>query len=255
MRRSSILLEKPLETNQVAIAVHGQINLPRTATPPSGQECPAGIGWAALTAVGTRRAIGVSFVLAVLVQVSGINTVIGYAPRIFQSAGWTIDTALLSTFLLGTINLAFTFVSFWVIDRFGRKPCYIVGSIGMAVALSGLLLCAWIGQFTGVTVLLCVLLYLAFFASCIGPVFWTLVPEIFPNSVRGEAMTVPVLTQWLADGSFPGHSAKWAKPPPLAFSSSCACVRPASFGAFYRKPRAARWRKSRTSGFGAASIA
>jgi len=155
--------------------------------------------WADLTAVGTRRAIAVSFVLAVLIQVSGINTIVDYAPRIFQSAGWTTDTALLSTFFVGTIILLFTLVSFWVIDRLGRKPCYIVGSIGMAVALSGLLLSVVTGHFTGVKALLYVLLYLAFFASCIGPVFWTLVPEIFPNSVRGEAMTVPVLTQWLAN--------------------------------------------------------
>jgi MFS family permease len=69
----------------------------------------------------------------------------------------------------------------------------------MAVALSGLLLSVLTGHFTGIMVLTCVLLYLAFFSSCIGPVFWTLVPEIFPNSVRGEAMTVPVLTQWLAN--------------------------------------------------------
>jgi MFS transporter, SP family, arabinose:H+ symporter len=155
--------------------------------------------WADLNAPGTRRAVRVSFVLAILIQVSGVNTVIDYAPRIFQSAGWTIDSALLSTFFVGTINLVFTLGSFWVIDRIGRKPCYIVGSIGMAVALSGLFVAVLTGQFTGVKVLVCVLLYLAFFASCIGPVFWTLVPEIFPNRVRGEAMTVPVLTQWLAN--------------------------------------------------------
>jgi len=155
--------------------------------------------WRDLNAPGTSRAVMVSFVLACLIQVSGINTVIDYAPRIFQAAGWTIDSALLSTFLVGVINLAFTLGSFWVIDRFGRKPCYFVGSIGMAGALVGLLAAVLTDQFTGAKVLVCVLLYLAFFASCIGPVFWTLMPEIFPNRVRGVAMTVPVLTQWLAN--------------------------------------------------------
>jgi len=156
-------------------------------------------GWRDLTAPGTRRALWVSFVLAILVQASGVNTVIDYAPRIFQSAGWTIDSALLSTFCVGAINLIFTLGSFWVIDRFGRKPAYLVGSVGMAVALAGLLIASATDQFTGWRVLGCVLLFLAFFASCIGPVFWTLMPEIFPNRVRGEAMTVPVLTQWLAN--------------------------------------------------------
>ena len=155
--------------------------------------------WRSLFQPGIRRAVIVSFFLAILVHVSGINTVIDYAPAIFKSAGWGVDIALFSTFIVGLTNFAFTLISFWIIDRFGRKPLYIIGSIGMTVALVFLVVISETGQFHGVIVLVLILTYLAFFASCIGPVFWTLVPEIFPNRIRGTAMTIPVLTQWVAN--------------------------------------------------------
>ena len=155
--------------------------------------------WSALWQPGIRRAVVIGFCLAILIHVSGINTVIDYAPAIFKSAGWKIDAALFSTFIIGLTNFGFTLVSFWVIDRYGRKPLYIVGSLGMAAALLLLTLAVLTGRYHGATVLVLILVYLAFFASCIGPVFWTLVPEIFPNYIRGTAMTVPVLTQWIAN--------------------------------------------------------
>jgi SP family arabinose:H+ symporter-like MFS transporter len=155
--------------------------------------------WRELLRPGIRRAVIVGFCLAILVHVSGINTIIDYAPAIFKSAGWKIDAALFSTFIVGLTNFLFTLVSFWVIDRYGRKPLYIVGSLGMAMALAILTAAALLDRFQGTVVLAFILMYLAFFASCIGPVFWTLVPEIFPNRIRGKAMTVPVLTQWVAN--------------------------------------------------------
>ena len=156
-------------------------------------------GWGELRRPALRRPLVVGFTLAILVHVSGINTVIDYAPQIIQSAGWPVDVALFSTFGIGVTNLLFTLVSFRVIDRHGRKPPYILGSLGMTSALLGLMAAAASRHFTGGLVLSLILIYIAFFASCIGPVFWTLVPEIFPNRVRGEAMTVPVLTQWVAN--------------------------------------------------------
>ena len=146
-----------------------------------------------------RRALLVGFVLAILIHVSGINTIIDYSPIIFRSAGWKIDAALFSTFVIGGINFLFTLISFWTIDRYGRKPLYIIGSFGMTAALLGLVAAEVMGRFHGALVLGMIGLYIAFFASCIGPVFWTLVPEIFPNRVRGKAMVVPVLTQWIAN--------------------------------------------------------
>jgi MFS transporter, SP family, arabinose:H+ symporter len=155
--------------------------------------------WRALMRPGVRRAVVASIGLAVLVHVSGVNTVIDYAPAIFQSAGWKVDTALASTLTIGITQFLFTLFSFWVIDKYGRKPLYLAGSLGMALSLLGLVIAVLTGHFHGPIVLAFILSYLAFFASCIGPVFWTLLPEIFPNDVRGMAMTVPVLVQWVAN--------------------------------------------------------
>ena len=155
--------------------------------------------WRDLLDPQLRPALVVGFCLAILIHVSGINTIIDYAPAIFTAAGWKIDAALFSTLIVGATNFVFTVVSFWMIDRFGRRPLYIVGSLGMALALIGLAGMSYVGRFNGSAVLVLILAYLACFASCIGPVFWTLVPEIFPNHIRGTAMTVPVLTQWIAN--------------------------------------------------------
>jgi sugar porter (SP) family MFS transporter len=153
----------------------------------------------ALLRPGVRRAVTVSFFLAILVHVSGVNTVIDYAPSIFQSAGWKIDAALFATFMVGVTNFVFTLASFWMIDRWGRKPLYVLGSLVMGMMLLGLTLISALNAFHGAMVPILIMTYLAFFACCIGPVFWTLVPEIFPNAVRGTAMTVPVLTQWVTN--------------------------------------------------------
>jgi SP family arabinose:H+ symporter-like MFS transporter len=155
--------------------------------------------WRALMRPAVRRALIVSAFLAVLIHVSGINTIIDYAPAIFQSAGWKIDAALASTFMVGITEFLFTIASLWMIDRYGRKPLYIGGSTGMAIALVLLVIAVLTGHFHGALVLALILGYLAFFCACIGPVFWTLVPEIFPNDVRGVAMTFPVLIQWVAN--------------------------------------------------------
>lgn len=177
---------------------------------------------------GLRRAMGVGFVLAILVHFSGINTVIDYAPAILKSAGWQIDAALFSTFVIGFVNFLFTLVSFWVIDRYGRKVLYITGSIGMTVVLAALAAAAALGCFRGGLVLGLLLTYIAFFAACIGPVFWTLVPEIFPNRIRAAAMSVPVLTQWVANAImvlfFPAAFNQIGKVPTFTFLAVMALI-------------------------------
>jgi SP family arabinose:H+ symporter-like MFS transporter len=155
--------------------------------------------WRALLRPGVRRALIVSGCLAILVQTSGINTIVDYAPAIFLSSGWKMDAALFSTLLVGLTEFVSTLVAFWVIDRYGRKPLYISGSLGMAATLGALMAAALTGAFHGALVLVLILTYLAFFCACVGPVFWTLVPEIFPNDVRGRAMAAPVLIQWVAN--------------------------------------------------------
>jgi len=146
-----------------------------------------------------RRMLWIGFGLAIFVQISGINTIIDYAPIILKTAGWKIDVALFSTFIIGFVNFIFTLVSLWAIDKFGRRPLYLLGSAGMTLMLTGLTIANLIGRFEGTVVLIFILAYIAFFASCIGPVFWTLVSEIYPNRIRGVAMSVPVFTQWVAN--------------------------------------------------------
>ena len=113
--------------------------------------------WRELLQPGVRRAVFVGFWLAILIHFSGINTVIDYAPMIFQSAGWELDAALLSTFVVGIANFVFTLVSFWTIDRYGRRPLYIVGSLGMAVALAALTVSVLLGHFSGPLALVLIL--------------------------------------------------------------------------------------------------
>jgi len=144
-----------------------------------------------------RKVLFVSFGLAVLVQLSGINTIIDYAPKIFVSAGWKLDAGLFATFGLGIVNFVFTWVSILIVDKVGRRPLYIIGSSGMSVTLLGLTILGFTGNFTGLPVMILIMMFLMFFASCIGPVFWTYVSEIFPNRIRGTAMSVPVFTQWI----------------------------------------------------------
>lgn len=144
-----------------------------------------------------RKVLWIGFGLAVFVQLSGINTIIDYAPKIFATAGWKLDTGLFATFGLGLVNFAATWVSILIVDRFGRRPLYIIGSSGMTIALLGLAVAGMIGQFSGLNVLLLIILFLIFFSACVGPVFWTYMSEIFPNRIRGTAMSVPVFTQWV----------------------------------------------------------
>lgn len=142
------------------------------------------------------KVIAVGFVLAVLVQVSGINTVIDYAPKILMKAGVEIKNALLQTSLIGLMNGVFTFVAIFLIDKAGRRMLYLVGSLGMTVTLILLALSFYFGL-SEIFTLICILLFIAFFSSCIGPAFWTLVAEMFPNRIRGKAVAFASFTQWI----------------------------------------------------------
>jgi sugar porter (SP) family MFS transporter len=138
----------------------------------------------------------VGMALAILVQITGINAVVDYAPKIFITAGFHMDAALFGTFGLGVTNVVCTFVSISLIDKVGRRTLYIVGSAGMTATLFILAGMSYADHFKGMFVLLACVVYLAFFMSCIGPAFWTLVSEIYPNKMRGNAMIVPVVVQW-----------------------------------------------------------
>lgn len=144
----------------------------------------------------SRKVMIVGFFLAVLVQISGINTIVDYAPKILLAAGVEINNALLQTSLVGLINFIFTFVAILFIDKIGRRSLYLIGSLGMVITLLMLALSFYF-KMEGIFTLICILSFIAFFASCIGPVFWTLVSEIFPNRIRGKALAFASFTQWI----------------------------------------------------------
>ncbi len=143
-----------------------------------------------------RKVIILGLLLAVFVQISGINTVIDYAPKILIAAGLEIKNALLQTSLIGLVNFAFTFFALWLIDKIGRKMLYIIGSAGMTIALI-MIAIAFHFELEATFTTVFIMLFIAFFASCIGPAFWTLVAEMFPNQIRGTAVAMISFTQWV----------------------------------------------------------
>lgn len=139
----------------------------------------------------------VGVLLSVFQQAVGINVVLYYAGNIFRNMGASTDSSLLQTIIVGVVNLAFTVVAIMTVDKFGRKPLMIIGSIGMAVSMIGLGFTFYSGH-VGILALLFMLFYTAAFAMSWGPVCWVLLAEIFPNSIRG-ALSIAVAAQWIAN--------------------------------------------------------
>ncbi|MEN8158324.1 MAG: sugar porter family MFS transporter [Bacteroidota bacterium] len=143
-----------------------------------------------------RAPVVLGLMLAVLIQITGINTVIDYAPKILLAAGLEIKSALLQTSIIGLLNFVATFVAIWFIEKAGRRVLYLIGSAAMFVSLI-LLSLSFYFELDGIFALLSLLLFIASFAAFIGPVFWTLVSEIFPNRIRGKAIALASFTQWV----------------------------------------------------------
>jgi MFS transporter, SP family, xylose:H+ symportor len=141
--------------------------------------------------------IFIGIMLSVFQQFVGINVVLYYAGNIFRDMGASTDTSLLQTIIVGAVNLFFTVVAITTVDKFGRKPLMIIGSIGMAVSMVALGLTFYLGQ-VGLLSLIFMLTYTAAFAMSWGPVCWVLLAEIFPNSIRG-ALSIAVAAQWIAN--------------------------------------------------------
>jgi len=148
---------------------------------------------------GIRTALAIAVVLAILQQVTGINAVLYYAPGIFKSSGAevTATQALLQTVALQAVNLLFTLVAIWVVDRGGRKPLLLITSAAMGSSLLLLggafhlkLPAVWVFAFT--------LAYVGSFAVAMGPVVWVVLSEIFPTRTRGRAMGVATVSLWVA---------------------------------------------------------
>ena len=135
--------------------------------------------------------------LAMFNQLSGINAIMYYAPRIFEMTGLTKDTALLQAVSIGITNMIFTLLAISVIDKFGRKTLLIVGSVGMVIFL-GLTAQAFYTQDTGgYAVMFYLVGFIAFFAFSQGAVIWVFMSEIFPNKVREQGQTLGSFTHWI----------------------------------------------------------
>lgn len=134
---------------------------------------------------------------AIFNQVSGVNAIIYYAPRIFEMTGLGTNSSLLSTAGIGLVNFIFTLLAINFIDKIGRKTLMLIGSFGLIVSL-GLVSRAFFAQdFSGFTVVACLLVYIAFFAFSQGAVIWVFISEIFPNQVRAKGQTLGSVTHWV----------------------------------------------------------
>lgn len=141
--------------------------------------------------------ITIGILLSVFQQFVGINVVLYYAPEIFKSMGSDTESSLLQTIIVGVVNMTFTVVAIFTVDKFGRKPLQIIGALGMAMSMIALGFTFYFGA-VGIGALLFMLLYTASFAMSWGPVTWVLLSEIFPNRIRG-AMSIAVAAQWMAN--------------------------------------------------------
>ncbi|HVF02273.1 MAG TPA: sugar porter family MFS transporter [Rubrobacteraceae bacterium] len=140
--------------------------------------------------------------LAMLQQFSGINTIIYYAPTIINNTGFGASASILATVGIGVVNVLFTLVAIWLIDKVGRKKLLLGGLTGMTLGTFllglGFLLPSLSGAVSWIT-LGAMLLFIASFAASFGPIVWVMLPEIFPLHVRGSGVGVSSLSNWVAN--------------------------------------------------------
>jgi len=157
-----------------------------------------------LLAPAVRRAVVIGVMLAIFQQITGINTVIYYAPTLLHDAGLGNSAALLANVGNGIVNVAMTVVAIWLIDRVGRRILLLSGTSGMVVGLSIIALTFAIGgdhlsTTAAIVAILALALYTGSFAIGLGPVFWLLISELYPLRIRGKAMSVATIANWSAN--------------------------------------------------------
>jgi sugar porter (SP) family MFS transporter len=164
------------------------------------EEEQARVSYKELLAPYVRPALIIGIGLAIFQQITGINTVIYYAPTILQGAGFSEGGAIAATALgVGVVNVGFTILAVRIIDRAGRRPLLIIGLIGMIISLAllGLVFATGgAGGAAGLLATVCLALYIASFAISLGPVFWLMISEIYPLRIRGTAMSVASIANW-----------------------------------------------------------
>ena len=138
--------------------------------------------------------IFIGIMLSVFQQTVGINAVLYYAPRIFGDMG--MENPMVQTVIMGVVNILFTLVAVFTVEKWGRKPLLISGSVGMAIGAFGVALTFGKAGLEMVT-MLSIMIYSASFMMSWGPICWVLIAEIFPNTIRGKAVAIAVAFQWI----------------------------------------------------------
>jgi SP family arabinose:H+ symporter-like MFS transporter len=144
-----------------------------------------------------RFPVFLAVTFAVFNQVSGINAIIYYAPRIFEMTGLGRTSSLLSTVGIGIVNFIFTLIAINFIDRIGRKTLMLIGSVGLISTLGLVAQAFYTQNFSGWAITVYLLVYIAFFAFSQGAVIWVFMAEIFPNQVRAKGQTLGSSTHWI----------------------------------------------------------
>src|SRR5437879_3890277 len=151
----------------------------------------------------SRPALLVGIGLALFQQVTGINTIIYYAPQIFEAAGFgSATTALAATIGIGVVNVLATVVAIALVDHWGRRPLLLAGLTGMIVSLLALGLASHEGTtagWLGATTVACIGIYIVCFAFSLGPIVWLMIAEIYPNRIRARAASVSTAANWCAN--------------------------------------------------------
>jgi SP family arabinose:H+ symporter-like MFS transporter len=146
-----------------------------------------------------RKALWIGLLLPFLSQVCGINAVIYYGPRILEQAGFTLNNALGGQVTIGLVNVVFTFVAIFTVDKWGRRPLLFAGVGGAVIALVIIGALFALGMTSGPWILIFILAFISCFAFSFGPVCWVVIGEIFPNAIRGKAMALATLSLWIGN--------------------------------------------------------
>ncbi len=159
-------------------------------------------GWKDLCQPWIKPAFLMGIAIMFFQQATGINTIIYYAPTIFQMAGFTSETAAITaTVAVGAVNVAMTIVSLFLVDRLGRRPLLLIGLIGMVVSLIIVGIAFSFGDSLGEGLkwasVAGIFIYIAAFAVSLGPIAWLLIAEIYPLGIRGLAMSLSTVANWL----------------------------------------------------------
>jgi SP family arabinose:H+ symporter-like MFS transporter len=143
-----------------------------------------------------RRIVVLGVFLAVFQQWCGINVIFNYAQEVFAAAGYGVSGIMFNIVITGVVNLLFTFVAIYTVDRFGRRILMLIGAGGLA-GIYAILGAGYYLQSTGIHMLVLVISAIACYAMSLAPITWVVISEIFPNRIRGAAMSIAVFSLWV----------------------------------------------------------